>query len=117
MVLHCHTYKSVLQNPEKSYYIKWVKAHVGVRGNERADELAKSVILDGIYDKIRKIPYPISVIKNYIKENIMKEWQVSWTVSEKGRDTYKVLNKVDADYLCPFQISILSQAMVLSPHF
>ena len=89
---------------DKFLYIKWVKAHVGIYGNERADKLAKQV-LENTYDCELNIPYLITYLKKHISENIDKEWQEYWDNSEKGRDTYRII-KVDRNYLCKNQVSL-----------
>lgn len=48
---------------KKSVHLFCVKALVAIKGNERADYLAKYVIKENIYDKIVETPIPISKLK------------------------------------------------------
>ena len=92
----------------KFLYIKWVKTHVGIYGNERADSLAKQVLEenDEFYDHELDIPYPISYLKKNISKKIDTDWQEHWDNSEKGRDTYKIIKKINRNYLCKNQVSL-----------
>lgn len=89
---------------KKVIHIGWVKAHVGIQGNERADYLAKSVIMDGIFDKEEDIPIPISYLNSALTRKIISDWQHHWDNSDKGRDTFRLLRLVNTDYLCYSQI-------------
>lgn len=87
------------QSANKFLEISWTKAHIGTLGNERADCLAKSVIIEDNYDIYEDLQYPISVINRYNKMKIVQDWQNDWKRSEKGRDTYMILNKVNTEFL------------------
>lgn len=86
--------------------IGWVKAHVGIVGNERADFLAKSVILNDDYDLEENIPIPLSFLNRGLKNKLYRDWQNYWDNSTKGRDTYDLIQKVNPDYICYSQICI-----------
>lgn len=43
-------FKKLRLKKQKNIYLVWIKAHVGLEGNERADGLAKSVIEDDDYN-------------------------------------------------------------------
>ena len=64
-------------------FFNWVKAHVGIQGNEMADRLAKKAATEDIgelvYDKIPRV----TVITEG-KENEITKWQEQWTSSTKG---------------------------------
>ena len=64
-------------------YFSWVKAHVGIKGNEMADHLAKKAATEDIgeiiYDKI-----PRETIITEGKENGLVKWQEQWASSTKG---------------------------------
>ena len=63
--------------------ISWIPSHVGIRGNERVDVLAKDGLL------LQHVNFPIapdiSDLNIMIKELVMHEWQVKWNTSTKGR--------------------------------
>jgi len=69
-------------------FFNWMKAHVGIQGNEMADCLAKRAATEDIgetvYDKI-----PRETIITEEKENGLTKWQEQWTSSTKG-----VVNKL-----------------------
>ncbi len=70
----------------------WVPAHVGVRGNERADELAKRALKKG------SVEMQLSVSKAEVKCVIWGKanqlWQERWDREEKGRHLYQVQRSV-----------------------
>ena len=74
--------------------IAWIKAHIGIPGNERADELAKAATIDG---NIRSCPPPFS---RAVKE--LKEWTTRETTKEfensGGKHTKRLLADTQNSY-------------------
>ncbi|XP_067131421.1 uncharacterized protein [Centruroides vittatus] len=70
---------------------KWVRAHVGIYGNERADYLAKEAVEGGqvVFDII-----PVCWGKRILKMNTIQKWQELWTESTKGRRIYDLLPNI-----------------------
>jgi len=72
-----------LEDQKWTVLVTWVKAHVGIQGNEMADRPAKKVATDDIgelaYDKI-----PREIINMEGKEKEITKWQEQWTSSTKG---------------------------------
>lgn len=94
----------LIGNKIKSITIGWTRAHVGTEGNERADRLAKEAIDANNSNRYENLSLPISFLKRYCRENTVREWQNYWKYTEKGRDTYMILKKVDNDFLCASQV-------------
>ncbi|GBO27567.1 hypothetical protein AVEN_175429-1 [Araneus ventricosus] len=55
--------------------LSWVKAHVGIPGNELADQQAKLAITSG--EKF-VIPAPYSHLKGLLKNYIVNKWNEYW---------------------------------------
>uniref|UniRef100_A0A8C2KZI6 Uncharacterized protein n=1 Tax=Cyprinus carpio TaxID=7962 RepID=A0A8C2KZI6_CYPCA len=66
----------------------WVPAHIGVQGNEEADEMARSAVnkseveLEVMFGRVE--------CKSIIQERTMKLWQKEWNEGYKGRHYYSV---------------------------
>ena len=60
--------------------LRWIKAHVGHVGNEKADELAKqgaisaSVAEDRSATPLPNVPAPLSYLKNIVRKGAEEEW-------------------------------------------
>ena len=66
--------------------IQWVKEHVGIKGNELADTMAKKATTnETITDSYTRIPK--SVVLSELKKESEKKWQRDWTQTTKSSTT------------------------------
>ena len=72
--------------------ISWIPSHVGIRGNERVDTLAKNGL--SMDDINYHIPPDVSDLDGIVKNMILAEWQAQWDSSCKGRFYYVLESKV-----------------------
>jgi len=67
-------------------HLRWVKAHIGITGNELADKLAKRGALnEANYNQ--GIPIPLVKLKNNIKTYYYNKWHSLWKVHKEARQT------------------------------
>ncbi|GBL80067.1 hypothetical protein AVEN_29078-1 [Araneus ventricosus] len=59
--------------------LAWVKAHVGIPGNELADHFAKLANVEG---EGMDIPYPYSFLKFTLKKKLLEDWQIYYGAYE-----------------------------------
>ena len=62
--------------------------HVGVRGNEKADKMAKESLLKGSIEM--KVSISKAEVKSVIWERMNQRWQDRWDREEKGRHLYHI---------------------------
>jgi len=65
--------------------ITWVKAHVGIQGNEQADSAAKDAALQ--HRAKAYTSFPLSYAKRLIRQETMDAWQEEYSSSETGSTT------------------------------
>ena len=75
-----------MERQEWKVNFSWIKAHVGQRGNELADCLAKeasrSENIEECYNRV-----PKSTVPRELKEESLKQWQNEWERITKGATT------------------------------
>ena len=85
LVLECKNALNSLTNNKNRIDLRWIKAHVGFVGNERADELAKlGTTADG--RKIN-IPIPPSWYKQQTDAELISRWTSRWKTEMPCRQT------------------------------
>ncbi|GBM36530.1 hypothetical protein AVEN_46007-1 [Araneus ventricosus] len=71
----------------------WVKAHVGVTGNEAADKYAKAATTRPSIDI--ELLKTVSDFKREVKSELVSLWQTRWVQAETGRQTAQYFPMVD----------------------
>lgn len=95
-----------LQGGGKEVALYWVKAHCGILGNERADELAKYAALNNRqqpkYDR-----FPLSFAKHSTRSDSLEEWQHSYDSATTGATTKLFFKNIVLAYrvLAKFRIN------------
>ncbi|XP_023213469.1 uncharacterized protein LOC111616264 [Centruroides sculpturatus] len=84
--------KQIINQSGINIKMKWIKAHSGIFGNERADLLAKEAahMTDVTQGRI-----PISGIKRLLRDETIAEWQDRWSYSQKGRHMFWLIPSVE----------------------
>lgn len=72
----------------------WVPAHVGVYGNERADQLAKESLDRDVVDL--RVPLGKMECRSLIHEEIQRQWQKEWEEDCRGRKLYNIQPSVQS---------------------
>ncbi|GBM54903.1 Putative protein in type-1 retrotransposable element R1DM [Araneus ventricosus] len=74
--------------------LHWVKAHIGVEGNESADKAAKEATIRANVDL--HLGLPIRSLKTDLKRRILDHWSRTWEDNEntKGRFPYGIFPRV-----------------------
>jgi len=73
----------------------WFPAHVGVKGSEMVDRMAKQA------SKHEEVDVVITISKAEVKAQIWtkinKQWQAHWDAEEKGRHLYNIQPKIGTE--------------------
>ena len=68
----------LVQVVRKLFVFCWIPSHVGIPGNEKADQAAKDALTEVDF---RKVPVPCTDIKQYINKHVFSLWQSSWDLA------------------------------------
>lgn len=82
---------SKLTSNELNITFVWIPSHVGLRGNENADLIAKHSITDGVSTNVG---ISLGECKAQIRSKMLDMWQTLWEKSSKGRIMFELKNKV-----------------------
>lgn len=92
----------------KDVRLHWVKAHIGIKGNELADDAAKNAAThDSTVDKW-ETPDSRATLKRTLKEHLLYAWQNSWANDTTGRVTTLYYPKVSCRRLVTGMIASLA---------
>ena len=70
-----------LDKKEWKIEIGWVKAHIGIQGNEVADKLAKQATTQDRTESLNRLPK--STIKKKLREETLRKWEREWQITAK----------------------------------
>jgi len=87
IVLQCKQTYHTLKVSGHDVALAWVPAHVGILGNEIADEMAKTASLHGVISNQPPLPDDYKPIS---KHSMKQQWKTKWNCCDTGRFAHSI---------------------------
>ena len=78
----------IMKRHKTEVYLQWIPSHIGIKGNEIADQLAKQ----GASLPQPETPVNYETVSRMIKGNLHEEWLNGWAMGNTGRVVYQYMN-------------------------
>ena len=79
---------SIITQHKIELHLQWIPSHIGLKGNEAADQLAKR----GASLPQPENPVPYETVCRMVKSNLQEEWLNSWATGTTARNVYRYMN-------------------------
>lgn len=111
---------AIVNLPPDKITLEWIPSHVGIPGNEQADQLAAQSLQ---LKQITRLPLPTTDTGRIIKKHYRDAWQVAWSSHNQSTTAFKPLlgTTTGEDLPRPLQVCItrlrLKTCLVTHKHY
>ena len=120
LLFEFHELHTSLMQDNREIFFAWVPSHVGIRGNEAVDRIAK----EAIEEEVSRTRIPHSDLKRNVNKYIKDVWQLHWSMQTANKlwqirpdldDTLQSGNRREESVLCRLHIghSFLTHSFLL----